>query len=37
MNDGSTYLIASRLLKMQTNLTPEQADNINFDLKSLLK
>lgn len=37
MNDGSTYLIVSRLLKMQTNVTPEQADNINFDLKSLLK
>jgi 3-phenylpropionate/trans-cinnamate dioxygenase ferredoxin reductase subunit len=36
MNDGASYLIASRLLKMAQSPRPEQVKDTNFDLKSLL-
>jgi 3-phenylpropionate/trans-cinnamate dioxygenase ferredoxin reductase subunit len=36
MNDGASYLIASRLLKMGQSPRPEQVKDTNFDLKSLL-
>ena len=36
MNDGASYLIASRLLKMKKSPRPKQVTDTNFDLKSLL-
>ena len=36
MNDGASYLIASRLLKMKQSPRPEQVNDTNFDLKALL-
>jgi 3-phenylpropionate/trans-cinnamate dioxygenase ferredoxin reductase subunit len=36
MNDGASYLIASKLLKMKKSPRPKQVTDTNFDLKSLL-
>jgi len=37
MNDPRTYMVGKKMLEAGKNITPEQAGDMNLELKSLLK